>query len=144
MKYIKLALRRNKISQRRSDQHPGRPKGRCSHGVPGGRMAGKGGRQLARNIGNILFFQDCGIKYLPQRNKSYVAVRGHLGGIEGYPGQRYRCFSSALRREPIYEETANIYAFFPTSRRKQLSNDKGCDRLRRTVLHEGLSHPRGP
>lgn len=45
------------------------------------RKDGRGrGRQVAGNIGNILFFQDCGIKYLPRRNKSYVAVRSHLGG----------------------------------------------------------------
>jgi len=83
MKYIELALRRNKISQRRR-QRPSYSRGHGAHdGVRGVQVAG-------RNIGNILFFQDCGIKYLLRRNKSYVAVRNHLWGNRWIPeSQRY-------------------------------------------------------
>lgn len=110
MKYIELALRRNKISQRRR-QRPSHSWGHDAHGgVRGVQVAG-------RNIGNILFFQDCGIKYLLRRNKSYVAVRSHLGGNRWIPESQRYCrlalFEHPQARSNIPRKTSDIDVFFP-------------------------------
>lgn len=116
MKFIELALRRNKISQR-WHQRPSYSWGPwCSwrvRWIPG---RGTGCVRVAgRNIGNILFFQDCGIKYLPRRNKSYVAVRNHLGGNRWIPPEPTilsLLSSSTLGREAIYRGNIRYRRFF--------------------------------
>lgn len=113
MKYIELALRRNKISQR-WHQRPSHSWGRGAHNGYEGLPSGVRDVQVAgRNIGNILFFQDYGIKYLPRRNKSYVAVRSHLGGNRWIPeSQRYcRSFRAPSGEKQYTEETSDIDVF---------------------------------
>lgn len=113
MKYIELTFRRNKISQR-WHQRPSHSWGRGAHNGYEGLPCGVRDVQVAgRNIGNILFFQDCGIKYLPRRNKSYVAVRSHLGGNRWIPGsQRYcRSLGAPSGEKQYTEETSDIDVF---------------------------------
>lgn len=58
-------------------------------------------RSQAGTLAISCFSRRCGIKYLPRRNKSYVAVRSHLGGNRRIPeSQRYRRSLSLLEHPP--------------------------------------------
>lgn len=111
MKYIELALRRNKIFQRRGGVNV-----QATLEALAFMMRVRGVQVARRNIGNILFFQDCGIKYLLRRNKSYVAVRSHLGGNRWIPESQRYCrlalFEHPQARSNIPRKTSDIDVFF--------------------------------
>lgn len=102
MKYIELALRRNKISQRRS-KRPVLPSGFATTST---RERARGYVQVVGTLAISCFSRTAKLNICRDETRVTSRYEAISGGIVGQSSQRYRR-SSALREKPIYGGTAS-------------------------------------